>query len=97
MGFTACWAAYAEGEEWLETLIAYLGGNLDFIRDFLHGRLPEIRLVESEGTYLAWLDAGPIFGPGGAGFQRVNFACPRAVLEKALGQIELAVRLCSKG
>ncbi|MDR2091567.1 MAG: pyridoxal phosphate-dependent aminotransferase [Clostridiales bacterium] len=31
-----------------------------------------------------WLDKGEIFGEAGAGFERLNFACPRSVLEKAL-------------
>ena len=31
------------------------------------------------------------FGREGAGFARLNIACPRASLEKALGQIATAV------
>lgn len=38
-----------------------------------------------------WLDSGRIFGDGGRGFQRINVACPRAVLEKALTKLERAV------
>ncbi len=38
-----------------------------------------------------WLDAGTMFGQGGDGFQRINIACPRAVLKKALEQLEQAV------
>lgn len=34
---------------------------------------------------------GPSFGPGGEGFQRLNFACPRSVLHKALTQMKDAV------
>ncbi len=36
-------------------------------------------------------DDGYIFGPSGAGFQRMNIACPRALLEEALKRIESAV------
>lgn len=60
-----------------------------------------MRVIEPEGTYLAWLDCrdlgmddealagffmrdlkmaldpGIIFGTGGSGFMRLNFACPR--------------------
>ncbi len=39
-----------------------------------------------------WLDAGPIFGAGGEGFQRINIACPRVVLAQALGQLSEAWR-----
>ncbi len=37
------------------------------------------------------LDDGFIFGAGGSGFQRMNIACPRGILEEALHRIELAV------
>ncbi len=55
-GLVACQAAYEGGREWLEQLNQYLKGNLDFIRTFLQKRLPQIRLIEPEGTYLIWLD-----------------------------------------
>lgn len=115
MGMTACKAAYTDGHEWLAELRSYLYGNLGFIREFLASRIPRVKLVEPEGTYLVWLDfnslgldhkeledlitnkaglwldAGSIFGAGGEGFQRINIACPRAILEKALQQLERAV------
>lgn len=34
-----------------------------------------------------WLDSGKIFGECGRGFQRINAACPRSVLEDALKRI----------
>ena len=34
---------------------------------------------------------GPSFGQGGEGFQRLNFACPRPTLQKALNQLEVAI------
>lgn len=55
-GLVACQAAYEGGREWLDQLNRYLKDNLDFIRTFLQKRLPQIRLVEPEGTYLIWLD-----------------------------------------
>ena len=39
-----------------------------------------------------WLDAGHIFDPCAAQFQRVVLACPRAVLEQALEQLNRAVQ-----
>jgi cystathionine beta-lyase len=54
--FRSCQAAYKGGHEWLEQLNEYLRGNLDFVRTFLQTRLPAIRLIEPEGTYLIWLD-----------------------------------------
>jgi cystathionine beta-lyase len=38
-----------------------------------------------------WLDAGPMFGPGGEGFQRINIACPRSILAQALERIAAAI------
>lgn len=38
-----------------------------------------------------WLDSGAMFGPDGEGFERINIACPRKVLEQALGQLEQAL------
>jgi cystathionine beta-lyase len=37
------------------------------------------------------LDDGFVFGAGGSGFQRMNIACPRSVLEEALHRIEIAI------
>lgn len=56
LGLVACRAAYADGGEWLEQCKAYMRSNLDFLRNFLTAHLSQIRLVEPEGTYFAWLD-----------------------------------------
>lgn len=61
MGLVACQAAYACGAEWLDELIVYLQGNLAYVRGFLQQNLPQVRLVEPEGTYLLWLDFGGLF------------------------------------
>ena len=56
LGIVACKAAYKDGYEWSLELKKYIRGNLDYIRDFLSENIPEIKLVEPEGTYFAWLD-----------------------------------------
>lgn len=56
MGMAACQAAYEAGAGWLEQLKQYLAGNLAYVRQFLREKLPDIALVEPEGTYLVWLD-----------------------------------------
>ncbi|MDF2611108.1 MAG: aminotransferase [Lachnospiraceae bacterium] len=56
LGIIACQAAYSYGGEWLEELMEYLTGNLNFIRDFMIEQLPQIKLIEPQGTYLVWLD-----------------------------------------
>ena len=55
-GITACMAAYQGGAPWLDELIEYLAGNVSLVRSFLQERLPQLRLVEPEGTYLLWID-----------------------------------------
>ena len=68
LGLVACRAAYAEGSEWLDQCQAYLRTNLDYVRRFLAERIPEIKLVEPEGTYFAWLDCSGL----GLSAQKLN-------------------------
>ncbi|MBN1635585.1 MAG: pyridoxal phosphate-dependent aminotransferase [Deltaproteobacteria bacterium] len=42
------------------------------------------RILKKAGV---WLDQGSMFGTGGAGFQRINIACPRQVLQEGLKRI----------
>ncbi|MGN0425751.1 MAG: MalY/PatB family protein [Acetatifactor sp.] len=56
MGLVACRAAYEKGEEWFDHLMEYLRENLDFTRQFVRQYLPDVKLIEPEGTYLVWLD-----------------------------------------
>lgn len=56
MGLVACEAAYKYGRDWLDQLLVYLKGNLDFAREFIEHNMPGIKLVEPEGTFLLWLD-----------------------------------------
>jgi len=56
MGLAACQAVYEGGAEWLEQLLVYLAGNMALIGDFLRAHVPKVKLVEPDGTYLAWLD-----------------------------------------
>lgn len=56
MGMIACAAAYEEGESWLEDCKAYIWENVCYIQDFISEKLPQIRVIEPQGTYLLWLD-----------------------------------------
>lgn len=60
LGIVACEAAYRAGEDWLDQLRAYLLKNLNFLRNFLQEKIPQIHLVEPEGTYLVWLDCSEL-------------------------------------
>ena len=56
LGMTAAEACYTKGINWLEELKKYLEGNIAFVRSFLAQNMPEVKLVDPEGTYLLWLD-----------------------------------------
>ncbi|MBN2668632.1 MAG: PatB family C-S lyase [Bacteroidales bacterium] len=55
-GNVALETAYNEGEAWLEQLLTYLKNNIEWVRQFLVEEMPQVKLVEPEGTYLLWLD-----------------------------------------
>lgn len=48
--------AYEKCENWLEQLIEHIDGNMQYVIDFINERLPMVKTVKPEGTYLMWLD-----------------------------------------
>jgi cystathionine beta-lyase len=114
-GVVAQDAAYNKGEAWLDELLVYLRGNLNYFKAFVEDKIPKLRLFPLEGTYLAWVDCsslglsvdelqefmlkkaklwlneGAMFGSGGELFMRINLACPRSILKRALENLEKAV------
>lgn len=57
LGYTACEAAYRDGEPWRQALLAYLRGNRDYLAAALARDFPRIKLeAPIEATYLAWLN-----------------------------------------
>ena len=60
-GVIASEAAYTdEGAEWLCQLNEYIAQNYDFLCQFIASRLPQLRVVKLEGTYLAWVDCSAL-------------------------------------
>lgn len=55
-GYTALEAAYRLGDEWLEQVLDYLQGNLDFLLEYFEKKIPDIKVIQPQGTYLIWLD-----------------------------------------
>lgn len=118
MGLVACEAAYSHGEEWYRAMLAYIKENIEFTKNYVEENLPGVKMIDTEGTYLVWLDfrgtglsteeleklvvyraklwldSGRIFGECGSGFQRINTACPRSVLEEALRRLKEALPTC---
>ena len=108
-------AAYTRGEHWLQQVTDYLQQNIELVKTILQQRIPRIKLIEPDASYLLWLDfraldldpkqlanflvqdahmatnPGHWFGREGAGFARINIACPRSVLAQAMEKLEQAV------
>ncbi len=55
-GILAAEIAYRDGEEWLEQVIDYLQGNLDFLIRYFQENIPQVKVIQPESTYLVWLD-----------------------------------------
>jgi cystathionine beta-lyase len=66
MGVVAAQAAYADGAEWLEQLLRYLQANQEAVLAFVQQELPGMRMVKSEGTFMAWLDCRQAHNPEAA-------------------------------
>lgn len=56
MGLAACEAAYKKGEEWYQAMCAYVKDNIAFTKQYVEEHLPGVKMIDSEGTYLVWLD-----------------------------------------
>ena len=52
--------AYNEGRQWLEEANEYIHSNRLYVDSFLKQRLPELRLVYGEATYLLWIDCNEV-------------------------------------
>jgi len=56
LGFTAALAAYREGGEWLQAVLAYLRENRDIVARAV-ADMSGLATSHVEATYLAWIDA----------------------------------------
>ena len=55
-GLVALKAAYNESEKWLEKQIDYLKENKDYAVNFVEKEIPDVEVVDPEGTFLLWMD-----------------------------------------
>lgn len=55
-GAVAGEAAYLYGESYVEELLPYIEGNMDYACAYIHDRIPGVSMRKPEGTYLAWID-----------------------------------------
>ncbi|MFY4775448.1 MalY/PatB family protein [Metabacillus sp. RGM 3146] len=56
LGITAMKAAYEQGDQWLEQLLLYLEENADILTSFIEARLPNVKVIRPDASYLIWLD-----------------------------------------
>lgn len=49
-------AAYTHGEEWLEQMLEYVQGNIDFTEHYLKEHVPGIGMIRPQASYLIFLD-----------------------------------------
>jgi len=55
-GYTALKAAYESGDEWLEQVLEYLQENFNFLVSYLTRRIPKLKIIPAQGTYMVWID-----------------------------------------
>jgi cystathionine beta-lyase len=54
-------AAYQDGEKWLDELTAYMRGNFEMFYDFIAEKMPKIKVMTADSSFLAWLDVSQLF------------------------------------
>lgn len=54
--FNSVAAAYSHGTEWLDQMLAYVQGNIDYIEQFLATSLPQVGMIRPQASYLVFLD-----------------------------------------
>ncbi len=53
---TAANAAYRHGDEWLDQVLDYIKANAEYLQDYVQRRIPRLKTIMPEGTYLTWID-----------------------------------------
>lgn len=48
--------AYLHGEQWLNEMLAYIEGNLEFVSDYVERNIPGVRIISPEASFLIWVD-----------------------------------------
>ncbi|HUX94500.1 MAG TPA: PatB family C-S lyase [Bacteroidales bacterium] len=69
-GTIASIAAYSRGEAWLDSLLDYIDGNIEYVNEYCRKMIPEIVPVKTEATYMIWLDCRKF---GMTGKELMNF------------------------
>lgn len=54
--YIGCKAAFEHGEEWLNQLLVYIQGNIDFTESYLRQHIPAIGMIRPQASFLVFLD-----------------------------------------
>ena len=49
-------AAYRNGEAWLDQMLEYVQGNIEFVIDYAARRIPGLKVIRPQASFLLWLD-----------------------------------------
>lgn len=72
-------AAYNNGEEWLDQMLAYVEANIDFVEDYARRNIPGLKVVRPQASFLVWLD-----------FRDLHL-CQREIMDLLLDKAHLAL------
>ena len=72
-------AAYTTGEAWLDSMLEYVEGNIDFVIDYCRRNIPGLKVVRPEASFLLWLD-----------FRELHL-CQREIMDMLLDKAHLAL------
>lgn len=72
-------AAYNNGEAWLDQMLGYVQENIEFVADFVARRIPGLKVVRPQASFLLWLD-----------FRGLHL-CHRQVMDMLLDKAHLAL------
>src|SRR5690606_32505103 len=55
-GAIAMEAADRHGGTWLDEALKYIRSNIDYVKAEIGSHLPDLEVIDPEGTYLIWID-----------------------------------------
>ena len=56
LGMIAMEAAFRDGDDYMNQLVEYLRGNVNYFVEYINENIPGVHAIYPEGTYLAWVD-----------------------------------------
>jgi cystathionine beta-lyase len=56
LGLIASTAAYTYGDDYVDHLVDYLDTSIKWLQHYLETELPQVKLINPQGTYILWLD-----------------------------------------